>query len=72
MYEHKVIGYVAFNRGKTGVICDGDGCIVASSETKKETGSIIKSESKKYKLAARLRMDSSIKNKKDDKYYILC
>ena len=34
MYEHKVIGYVAYNREKTGVICDGDGCIVAGSEIK--------------------------------------
>jgi hypothetical protein len=34
MYEHKLIGYVAFNREKTGVICDGDGCIVAGSERK--------------------------------------
>lgn len=36
MYEHKVIGYVAFNREKTGVICDGDACIVAGSERKME------------------------------------
>ena len=34
MYEHKVIGYVAFNREKTGVICDGEGCIVTGSESK--------------------------------------
>lgn len=34
MYEHKVIGYVAFNPEKTGVICDSDGCIVAGSERK--------------------------------------
>jgi hypothetical protein len=34
MYERKVIGYVAFNPEKMGVICDGDGCIVAGSERK--------------------------------------
>lgn len=34
MYEHKVIGYVAFNREKTNLICDGDACIVAGSRRK--------------------------------------
>ena len=34
MHEHKVIGYVAFNREKTDVICDGDACIVAGSKRK--------------------------------------
>jgi hypothetical protein len=34
MYEHKVIGYVAFNREKTDVICDGNACIVAGSKRK--------------------------------------
>lgn len=36
MYEHKVIGYVAFNREKTDLICDGNACIVAGSKRKME------------------------------------